>query len=69
MKPFEVLVASMNVGNTAMLQEQLHDWLKGGCDAEVVAIGLQESVESENFYVSNFFFLLHMSEGHCLWYT
>ena len=51
--PMRVLVASMNVGNAALKADQLHHWLKWGRDAEVVAVGLQESV-SYHGYVAFF---------------
>lgn len=47
--PLRVLVASMNVGNAALSPDQLQHWLKGGQGAEVVAVGLQESVSYHGY--------------------
>jgi hypothetical protein len=47
--PMRILVASMNVGNAALKADQLHHWLKWGRDAEVVAVGLQESVSYHGY--------------------
>ena len=47
--PFRVLVATMNVGNAALNPQQLQAWLGGGCGAEVIAVGLQESVAYDGY--------------------